>query len=85
VFAEEQNARLPAPKAWDHEIEWVDGKEPKIQAKIYPLLPLQQEALDKWLDEHLAKGSIRPSKSPISSPVFFVPKKDGKLRLVADY
>ena len=30
-------------------------------------------------------GRIRPSKSPMAAPVFFVKKKDGKLQLVQDY
>ncbi|GLB45973.1 putative retroviral aspartyl protease [Lyophyllum shimeji] len=30
-------------------------------------------------------GRIRPSKSPMASPVFFIKKKDGSLRLVQDY
>lgn len=33
----------------------------------------------------LAKGYIRPSQSPISSPFFFIKKKDGNLRPVQDY
>jgi len=33
----------------------------------------------------LRKGYIRPSKSPQTSLVFFVPKKDGKKRMVQDY
>jgi hypothetical protein len=33
----------------------------------------------------LAKGYIRPSKSPQTLPVFFIPKKDGKKRMVMDY
>jgi len=85
VFSEKEARRLPKPKPWDFEVEWVNGVEPDLRAKAYPLSPKQQEALDEWLDEHLEKGYIRPSKSPISSPVFFVPKKDGRLRLVADY
>ncbi|KAF6767282.1 reverse transcriptase, partial [Kalmanozyma brasiliensis GHG001] len=43
------------------------------------------EELRKYLDENLAKGFIRPSKSPARSPVLFVPKKDGGLRLCVDY
>ena len=33
----------------------------------------------------MRKGYIRPSKSPQTSPVFFVEKKDGKKRMVMDY
>jgi hypothetical protein len=47
--------------------------------------PAEQVELDKWLEENLAKGYLRPSKSPMASPVFFIKKKDGKLRLVQDY
>jgi hypothetical protein len=36
-------------------------------------------ALEKFLDEMVAKGYIHPSKSPYASPFFFVKKKDGKL------
>ena len=37
------------------------------------------------MDDQLAKGYIRPSISPQTSPVFFVPKKDGKKCMVQDY
>ncbi|KAF8750344.1 hypothetical protein RHS01_09365 [Rhizoctonia solani] len=40
--------------------------------------------LKDWLRDKLKAGKIRPSKSSISSPVMFVPKKDGS-RLVVDY
>ena len=33
----------------------------------------------------MKSGRIQPSKSPMASPVFFVKKKDGSLRLVQDY
>jgi len=37
------------------------------------------------VDDQLRKGYIRPSKSPQTSPFFFVGKKDGKKRIVMDY
>ena len=49
-------------------------------------MPLnEQEELDRFITENLEKGYIVPSKSPMASPVFFVKKKDGKLRLIQDY
>jgi hypothetical protein len=41
--------------------------------------------LKQWLEDELKAGKICPSKSLISSPVMFVPKKDGSRRLVVDY
>jgi len=41
--------------------------------------------LDAFLEENRRTGRIRPSKSPIAAPVFFIKKKDGSLRLVQDY
>ena len=41
--------------------------------------------LKKQLDELLQKGYIRPSTSPWGSPVLFVRKKDGTLRMCVDY
>jgi hypothetical protein len=37
------------------------------------------------LEEALATGRIRESKSPLGAPVFFIKKKDGKLHFVQDY
>jgi len=52
---------------------------------VYPLSASEQKELDEFLKENLESGRIRPSKSPMAAPVFFVKKKDGKLRLVQDY
>ena len=79
VFSEKEAQRLPEPGPYDFKIEWKEDIQPELKTKIYPLSPLQQQDLDEWLKVHLEQGCIRPSKSPISSPVMFVPKKDGKL------
>jgi len=41
--------------------------------------------LKKYLEDHLKKGFVRASSSPISSPVLFVKKPGGGLRLCVDY
>jgi len=38
-----------------------------------------------FVESQLKKGYIRPSKSPQTLPVLFVPKKDRKRRMVQDY
>jgi len=75
---------LPKHQAWDHEIPIVEGKAPAF-GKIYPMNPEQLSALKRYIDENLEKGFIRESKSPAGYPLFFVPKKGGKLRPVIDY
>jgi hypothetical protein len=84
VFSKESFDQLPDRKPWDHAIELKAGSEP-FRSKIYPLSPNEQEELDAFLEENLKSGRIQPSKSPMASPVFFVKKKDGSLRLVQDY
>ena len=46
---------------------------------------MEQKELDIFLKENLETGWIRPSKSLILFPVFFIKKKDSSLRLVQDY
>jgi len=84
VFAKEDFDILPEYRKWDHAIELTPGAEPKL-SKVYPLSPLEQAELDAFLEENLRTGRIRPSKSPMAAPVFFIKKKDGSLRLVQDY
>lgn len=54
-------------------------------SKLYLLSLQEQQALDNWLKKEFRKDYITKSKSPITTPVFFVQKKDGGLRLVQDY
>ena len=84
VFSKESFDILPESKPWDHAIELVPGEKPS-GCKVYPLLPSEQKELDSFIQENLESGRIRPSKSPMASPVFFIKKKDGALRLVQDY
>ena len=84
VFSKEASERLPEHGPYDHAIELVSDAR-MFHSKVYPLSPSEQTELDKFLNENLAKGYIQESKSPMSSPFFFVKKKDGSLRPVQDY
>jgi len=41
--------------------------------------------MEKYINESLAAGIIRPSSSPLGAGFFFVGKKDGSLRPCIDY
>jgi RNase H-like domain found in reverse transcriptase/Reverse transcriptase (RNA-dependent DNA polymerase)/Integrase zinc binding domain/Chromo (CHRromatin Organisation MOdifier) domain len=84
VFQKELDTGLPEHTQWDHEIPLKEGTHPK-HFKVYSLNERQREALIEYLTDNLRKGYIRASTSPAGYPVLFVPKKNGKLRLVVDY
>jgi len=84
VFAKKDFDILPEHRQWDHTIELISGSEPK-SSKVYPLSLVEQKELDSFLEENLRTRRIRPSKSPMVAPVFFIKKKDGSLQLVQDY
>jgi hypothetical protein len=65
-------------------INLVEGKEPPW-GPIYNLSAKVLETLRDYLDENLVRNWIRPSTSSAGALVFFVPKKDGSLRLCVDY
>ena len=71
IFSKESFDALPDRKPWDHAIELTPDAENK-SCKVYPLSVAEQAELDKFLEENLASGRIRPSKSPMASPFFFV-------------
>jgi hypothetical protein len=85
LFSDEAADRFPPSREWDHAIDLKPGAPDALDCKVYPMTRDEDTALEKFLDEMVGKGYIRPSKSPYASPFFFVKKKDGKLRLVQDY
>ncbi|KDR64873.1 hypothetical protein GALMADRAFT_82574, partial [Galerina marginata CBS 339.88] len=84
VFSKESFDNLPEHKPWDHAVELIADATPR-SCKVYPLAVSEQKELDAFIKENLDSGRIRPSKSPMASPIFFIKKKDGSLRLVQDY
>ncbi|CEL55039.1 hypothetical protein RSOLAG1IB_01047 [Rhizoctonia solani AG-1 IB] len=83
VFGEEEFNKLPPHRHYDIGIELTE--EGPLNSPLYSMTNAESITLKEWLDAELKAGKIRPSKSPISSPVMFVPKKDGSRRLVVDY
>jgi hypothetical protein len=84
VFSETAFNSLPERRKWDHAIELEREPSPGFR-KVYPMTLTEQTEMNAFLEEALATGRIRQSKSPLGAPVFFIKKKDGKLRFVQDY
>lgn len=84
VFEEKEFDKLPQRRPWDHTIE-LDKNFKPVRAKNYNLSSNEQEVLQEFLEENLRTGRIRPSKSPMAPPFFFIKKKEGALRPTQDY
>lgn len=85
VFSKAKAEILPPSRSYDHTIDLIDdGNLPSIGA-IYSTSIAESKALKDEIDGLLAKGFIRPSKSPIGAPVLFAKKKGGALRMCIDY
>jgi len=84
VFGKVESERMPVRKVWDHAIDLKEDFKAS-KAKVYSLSRNKKEEVQKFVEEHLKKGYIRPSKSQQTSPVFFVGKKDRGKRMVMDY
>jgi len=52
---------------------------------VYLLSRNERKEVQQFIQNHLQKGYIRSSKSPQTSPVFFVGKKDGGKHIVMNY
>ena len=76
--------KLPPYRPYDYEIKLKDGTEPRF-GPLYTMSRDELRALRDWLEEQLKKGFIRPSSSPVASPVLFVKKPGGGLRLCIDF
>jgi len=79
-----ESERVLVRKVWDHAID-LNNDFKASKARVYPLSRNEKEEIQKFVDKHLKKGYIRPSKLPQTLPVFFVEKKDGGKRMVMDY
>jgi len=85
VFEKGEKTTVPPHRPGvDLGIELEEGKmvpPKKIEALSYD----QLEELHRYIKQNEERGWIRRVKSGRASPIMFVKKKDGKLRLCADY
>ena len=61
VFSEEKSQRLPKHTIWDHAIELLPGAPTTMPGRLLPLNQKEIEEFHKFVQEHLAQGTIRES------------------------
>jgi len=81
VFRKKKLERMLVQKTWDHAIELKEGFIPK-KGKVYSLSREERKEVQAFVEDQLRKGYIRSSKSPQTSLVHFVAKKNGTQRMV---
>ena len=75
---------LPPQRSHDHSIPLLSGSQP-VKVKPYRYPHSQKEEIERLVSGMLDEGIIQPSKSPFSSPIILVKKKDGSWRVCTDY
>jgi len=84
VFDKGKASQLPLHHLYNLKIDLEEGSTPPL-GTIYPLSPVELEALRKFLDENITTRLLRSSSSPHGALVLFVKKKDGSLCLCVDF
>jgi hypothetical protein len=69
-------------RQWDHPIE---ATRPMKHQRLNILSPAERAELNRQIKDAVDVGLIRPSYSEFGSPILFVRKADGSLRLCIDY
>ena len=84
IFSDSDAAELPSHESANHVIDLIDEKQPSYDP-IYSLNEVELDTLRGYIETNLANGFIRSSTSSAGSPILFVKKPDGGLRLCVDY
>ncbi|KAG7674333.1 hypothetical protein KSW81_006127 [Nannochloris sp. 'desiccata'] len=84
VFPDNLPPGLPPERSVDHRIELEPGAQPTSRPDYKKSLP-EYDEMQRQINEMLENGEIQPSVSPYGSPVLFVKKQDGSLRMCIDY
>lgn len=73
---------LSVTSEYFHEIV-TDG--PPVYKKPYPIPVKYHEELKRQMEDMVARGIVRPSRSPYNSPLVLVVKRDGGCRICLDF
>lgn len=84
VFSKDQALTLRPHRPCDCAIDLLPGSSLPTQ-RLYNLSKPEKETMEKYINDSLTAGLIRPSSAPVGAGFFFVEKKDKTLRPCIDY
>lgn len=84
TVTEDPPTRLPPSQRIKHRIHLVETNKISFRQQ-YKLSYSEKEELTKQIDKLIQQGFIQNSISPFNSPVLFVKKKDGTMRMCIDF
>jgi hypothetical protein len=85
VFMEKEAIPLPPHRPWDHVVTLTPDAPPLISCRVYPLSRGEEEFQAKYIKEQEDASLIQKSKSPYSTPIFYIKKKNGSYCPIFDY
>jgi hypothetical protein len=86
VFSKQDADTLPPLRGdADHSIHLNPGSMPDWIPHLYRMSREELEEVRRWVQENLSKGFIEASQAPWASPILFVKKPGGGIRLCHDY
>jgi hypothetical protein len=86
VFGYEHAETLPDNRGCDHWIQLLTSNDQFHMGRIYRFSTEKETILVESLAKMIREGKMWPSSSSVGSPIYFVPKPNGKrLRLCVNY
>jgi hypothetical protein len=85
MFTEKEAIPLPPHRPWDHVVTLIPDAPPSISCRVYPLSCGEEKFQAKYIKEQEDAGLIWKSKSPYSTPVFYIRKKNGSYHPIFNY
>ena len=85
VFSKEGSNKLSPHRPFDHRIELTKELSSLRTEPLRRTTEEENKAIREYIEEYLAKDWIRPSSASYASPILFVRKPGGGIRLCVDY
>jgi len=85
AFSKKKSDSVPPHRKSDFKVELEEGKHPDWIPRLYRMTREEMAEVKRWVTENLSKGFIKASQSPWASPILFVKKPGGGIRLCFDY